>query len=134
MNTKTKRFPKTQYALQLIGPDRLTLNCEKPLAPPGPHEMLLKVEAVGLCFSDLKLLKQFAAHPRKAEVVSGLPKEVVDRIPSYVPGDKPTVFENVLIRTNDNWRLQIHLDTDDANAANIRDDISVEFLGVMEKR
>lgn len=51
-----------------------------------------------------------------------------------VPGDKPTVFENVLVRTNDNWRLQIHLDTDDANAANIRDDISVEFLGVMEKR
>jgi propanediol utilization protein len=51
-----------------------------------------------------------------------------------VPGDKPTVFENVLVRTNDNWLLQIHLDTDDANAANIRDDISVEFLGVMEKR
>jgi len=51
-----------------------------------------------------------------------------------VGGDKPTVFENVLIRTNDNWRLQIHLDTDDANAANIRDDIAVEFLGPMEKR
>jgi propanediol utilization protein len=50
-----------------------------------------------------------------------------------VGGDKPTVFENVLIRTNDNWRLQIHLDTDDANAANIRDDIAVEFLGPMEK-
>jgi propanediol utilization protein len=49
-------------------------------------------------------------------------------------GDKPTVFENVLIRTNDNWKLQIHLDTDDANAANIREDTSVEFLGKMEER
>jgi putative phosphotransacetylase len=51
-----------------------------------------------------------------------------------VGGDKPTVFENVLVRTNDSWRLQIHLDTDDANAANIREDTSVEFLGTMEKR
>lgn len=48
-----------------------------------------------------------------------------------VPGAKSTIFENVLIRTNDNWLLQIHLDTDDANAANIRDDILVEFLGKM---
>jgi putative phosphotransacetylase len=51
-----------------------------------------------------------------------------------IAGDKPTVFENVLIRTNDGWRLQIHLDTDDANAANIREDTSVEFLGKMERQ
>lgn len=48
-----------------------------------------------------------------------------------VSGPKSTTFENVLIRTNDNWRLQIHLDTDDANAANIREDSVVEFLGTM---
>jgi propanediol utilization protein len=48
-----------------------------------------------------------------------------------VAGPKSTVFENVLIRTNDNWRLQIHLDTDDANAADIRTDTHVEFLGKM---
>lgn len=46
-----------------------------------------------------------------------------------VGGDKSTIFEQVLIRTNDNWKLQIHLDTDDANAANIRDAVDVEFLG-----
>jgi len=48
-----------------------------------------------------------------------------------VPGAKSTVFENVLVRTNDNWRLQMHLDTDDANAANIREETVVEFLGRM---
>ncbi len=48
-----------------------------------------------------------------------------------VGGDKSTVFEHVLIRTNDHWRLQIHLDTDDANAANVREDTTVEFLGKM---
>jgi putative phosphotransacetylase len=48
-----------------------------------------------------------------------------------ISGEKSTVFENVLIRTNDNWRLQIHLDTDDANAANVREETFVEFLGKM---
>lgn len=45
-----------------------------------------------------------------------------------ISGEKPTVFENVLIRTNDNWKLQIHLDTDDANAANVRSEMFVEFI------
>ncbi|MEW6196996.1 MAG: phosphate propanoyltransferase [Bacteroidota bacterium] len=48
-----------------------------------------------------------------------------------IEGEKSTVFENVLIRINDNWLLQIHLDTDDANAANVREETCVEFLGRM---
>ena len=48
-----------------------------------------------------------------------------------IGGEKSTVFENVLIRTNDNWKLQIHLDTDDANAANVRSESYVEFIGKM---
>jgi threonine dehydrogenase-like Zn-dependent dehydrogenase len=84
-------LPKTQMAVQLVGPGQLRLNREKPVAAPGPHQVVAKVEAVGLCFSDLKLLKQFADHPRKSEVTSGLAPEVLAQIPSYVPGDKPTV-------------------------------------------
>jgi len=48
-----------------------------------------------------------------------------------IAGEKPTVFENVLVRTNDNWKLQLHLDTDDANAANVRENTFAEFLGKM---
>ena len=48
-----------------------------------------------------------------------------------IGGAKGTIFEDVFIRTNDNWKLQIHLDTDDANAANVREEISVEFIGKM---
>jgi putative phosphotransacetylase len=48
-----------------------------------------------------------------------------------IGGEKPTVFENVLVRTNDNWKIQLHLDTDDANAANVREETLVEFLGKM---
>jgi len=48
-----------------------------------------------------------------------------------VGGIKGTIFENVLIRTDDNWKLQIHLDTDDANAAFLSGETYVEFWGKM---
>jgi putative phosphotransacetylase len=48
-----------------------------------------------------------------------------------IAGVKSTIFENVLIRVNDAWKLQIHLDTDDANAANVRSATEVEFIGKM---
>lgn len=87
----TATIPSTQYAVQLVGPSELKLNTSKEVLRPGPHQVLCKVEAVGLCFSDLKLLKQFAEHPRKSEIVSGLDSSALAGIPSYVPGDKPTV-------------------------------------------
>ncbi len=84
-------FPKTQYAVQLVGPDKLVLNRSKRVLPPGRHQILGRVEAVGLCFSDLKLLKQFSSHVRKSQIVSGIDLNVLKEIPSYVPGDAPTV-------------------------------------------
>ncbi len=66
---------------------------------PGPHQILCRVEVVGLCFSDLKLLKQFSGHVRKSEIVSGIDPKILKDIPSYVPGDAPTVpgHETVVI-------------------------------------
>jgi putative phosphotransacetylase len=49
-----------------------------------------------------------------------------------IAGVKSTIFENVLVRINDNWKLQMHLDTDDANAANVRGEVTAEFLGKMQ--
>jgi len=48
-----------------------------------------------------------------------------------IGGSKPTTFEKVLVRINDSWKLQIHLDTDDSNAADVRGPAFVEFLGKM---
>jgi threonine dehydrogenase-like Zn-dependent dehydrogenase len=58
---------------------------------PNDHQILCKVVVVGLCFSDLKLLKQFAGHVRKSDVISGIDPQVLKENPAYVPGDKPTV-------------------------------------------
>ncbi|MHC4465955.1 MAG: alcohol dehydrogenase catalytic domain-containing protein [Planctomycetota bacterium] len=92
-------LPTTQYAVQLIGPDELVLNKSKEIHQPGPHQILCRVEACGLCFSDLKLLKQFSSHVRKGPISSGIDPNILQEIPSYVPEGKPTVpgHETVVI-------------------------------------
>ncbi len=84
-------IPQTQRAVQLVGPDQLRINEQKPVFRPGPHQVLGRVEVCGLCFSDLKLLKQFSAHARKSEVKAGIDQQALLEMPHYVPGDKPTV-------------------------------------------
>lgn len=80
-----------QVALELTGPGVLTLNAEKPIYPVGPYQALAKVEAVGLCFSDIKLLNQFSEHPRKSAIVAGIDPAVLADFPGYKPNGLPTV-------------------------------------------
>jgi threonine dehydrogenase-like Zn-dependent dehydrogenase len=87
----TDKLPNTQFAVQLTGHDQLKLNTAKPVPTPGPYQVLCQVEAVGLCFSDLKLLKQFDQHVRKSDVISGIDPNVLKEVPSYVPGKIPAV-------------------------------------------
>jgi threonine dehydrogenase-like Zn-dependent dehydrogenase len=84
-------LPETQHAIQFTGPGEVVHNPAKPVHRPGPHQLLVEVEAVGICFSDTKLLHAFTAHPRKSEVLAGLAPEVLAEIPSYTPGDLPLV-------------------------------------------
>lgn len=42
-----------------------------------------------------------------------------DFIKVRLPGVKGSVYERVLVRTKESWKLQLHLDTDDANAAHV---------------
>jgi len=84
-------LPPSQRAVQLVGSDALALNGDKPVVPPGPHQILAEVQAVGLCYSDLKLLKQFSQHVRKSEVTGGISAEALAEMPNYVPGGKPAV-------------------------------------------
>lgn len=87
----TTNLPPRQHAVQLIGKDKLVFNKRKEVFTPGEHQILCRVEAVGLCFSDLKLLKQFSSHVRKGEIISGVDSDILSEIPSYVPNDAPTV-------------------------------------------
>lgn len=86
-----RNIPEKQQALQLVGPDKLIINNEKEVVMPGSRQVLGKVICTNICFSDLKLLKQFSAHPRKSDIIAGISKEALEEIPSYVPNDQPTV-------------------------------------------
>jgi D-arabinose 1-dehydrogenase-like Zn-dependent alcohol dehydrogenase len=85
------KLPVTEYAVQLVGPGQLVLNARKPVVEPGPYEILVKIEAVGLCFSDVKLRNQFSAHPRKGKILSGISPEVLNGFRAYVPDYTPGV-------------------------------------------
>ena len=84
-------FPSTQYAIQFTGKDAVVVNPAKPVDPIGPTQILLKVEACGICFSDTKLLHAFEDHPRKSPVVAGLSADELAQVPSYRPDGQPTV-------------------------------------------
>lgn len=84
-------LPQSQLAVQLVGPDELFFNDSKEMIEPGEHQVVGRVEAVGLCFSDLKLLKQFSDHVRKSEISRGIDPAILKQISSYKPADIPTV-------------------------------------------
>ena len=92
------QVPSTQYAIQIVGKEEFVVNPAKPVDPVGPTQILLEVEACGICFSDTKLLHQFDSHPRKSDVVAGIDLDALKDIPSYhpnqeavTPGHEPVV-------------------------------------------
>lgn len=62
-------LPETYVAWQVFGAgfDNLGKNGKPqtlPLRPPKPNEILLRVDALGLCLSDIKIINQGSGHPR----------------------------------------------------------------------
>ncbi|NLC28989.1 MAG: alcohol dehydrogenase catalytic domain-containing protein, partial [Chloroflexi bacterium] len=82
-----------------------------PMPEPGPDQILVRVDAVGLCFSDVKLIKQGGQHPKLYDrdlsvqptrlgheasfTVITVGENLRDR---YVPGQKlaiqPDIYDN----------------------------------------
>lgn len=50
-----------------------------------------------------------------------------------VLSDRPVIFEDVLVRVNKNYRLNMHIDFDEANACNLREGIKGQILTDEEK-
>ncbi|MDR1387517.1 MAG: alcohol dehydrogenase catalytic domain-containing protein [Propionibacteriaceae bacterium] len=85
----TDHIPTTQRAVVFTGPDQIEIDPAKPLPPLGPTQLLLRMEACGICFSDTKLLHAFSQHPRKSQAVGGLTPAELATVAGYAPGDRP---------------------------------------------
>lgn len=51
-----------------------------------------------------------------------------DMVQVRVGGDRGVIFENVLVRVRDDFALEMHVDTDEANAALLRNGVEVEII------
>lgn len=51
-----------------------------------------------------------------------------DRVKIRVSGDRGLIFENVLIRVNEKYALEMHVDVDEGNAASIKNYDKVELI------
>lgn len=87
----TAQFPTTQHAIQIVGVDQVAVNPAMPVPEIGPTQLLLQVEACGICYSDTKLMHAFDRHPRKSEVLGGIDLGELAKIPGYRPGSQPIV-------------------------------------------
>ncbi|MDT8899685.1 phosphate propanoyltransferase [Anaeroselena agilis] len=53
-----------------------------------------------------------------------------DRVSLEVPGQRSVCFRNVLVRSGAGFRLEFHVDTDEANAAGLKNGDLVSLVGV----
>jgi len=81
----------TQYAIQITAKDTVEINPAMEIPEVGDHQILLEIEACGICFSDTKLMHAFANHPRKTPLQAGLTEAELAKIPTYRPGAEPIV-------------------------------------------
>jgi putative phosphotransacetylase len=57
-----------------------------------------------------------------------------DLVQVEVLGEKGLIFNNVQVRVKDSFRLELHLDTDDANASGITTGARARILGKQKQQ
>src|SRR5512135_3688646 len=93
-------LPASQWVWPLYGAGLEQLGLagapiERPLELPGPDELLARVDAAGLCFSDAKVIQLGAQHPR----LGGRDLAVHP----VVPGHEASI---TVVAVSERWRRQ----------------------------
>jgi len=111
--------------------DAIQLGIDAPVRRSGDHEGTPGAVLVGprgvvrLERGVIVVQRHIHCSPEEAEALGIRDGELV-RV--RAPGQKAVVFENVLVRVSPNFRLEFHVDTDEANAAELTCHSLVELL------
>jgi propanediol utilization protein len=122
---------RTYTQVEISGTDAVRLGIDPPIRRSGdlagsePITLVGPVGTVRLSEGAIRAMRHIHMTERDAEI-----HRVKDGDPVRVrfPGPAALVLENVLIRVSKSALLELHLDTDNANAADVRPPMTVEIL------
>ena len=124
--------PFREYTqIELSRTDGVALGIDPPVRKSGdlkgsePIVLVGPAGAVSLKEGAICANRHVHTNPKNAERL-GVKDDAIVKV--RVPGIRAITFENVQIRVSDKFFLQMHLDTDDANAAGIKCGESVELV------
>ena len=115
--------PKTQ--IEISKTDAMILGIKPPVRDSGKLEGSAGITLVGpkgrleLKEGCILAKRHVHFHPGQAKEFGILDGEYV-RVRSGIGGDRELVFEKVLCRISDQFQLEFHLDTDEANACGVK--------------
>lgn len=123
--------PLREYTqVELARTDGVLLGLDLPVRESGELSGSSAVVLVGP--KDAVSLKEGAIRPTRhlhasEEEAAALGLTHGDSVSVRIPGKKAVVFENVTVKVSPSFRLEMHLDTDDANAADVCCDMLAEI-------
>lgn len=123
---------RTRTQVEISGTDGYHLGIEPPVRDSGNLEETPGIVLVGpvgaVTLKEGVILAATHIHmsPGDAKMLN---LKNGDRVQVLVDGERDLIFNNVLIRVDDNFITEMHVDTDEANAAVIEDGNCVTIIG-----
>ena len=95
-----QRIPQTMTAAVYKGQSIVAVE-EVPIPEIGPGEILVRVEACGICHTDLKKIEYNLLSPPRiyGHETAGIVVRVGDQVRGFVPGDRVVVFHHIPCRS-----------------------------------
>jgi putative phosphotransacetylase len=129
--------PRSETQVEISGTDQFILGVNAPVRESGMLDDTSEIELLGPEGS-LTLEKGVIRAWRHIHMTPGDGRkfnvENREKVNVRLIGDRTTILENVLIRITDTSALEMHIDTDEANAAGIELESKGEVLRRIEKK
>lgn len=124
--------PNRDYTqIELARTDAVRLGIDPPIRSSGDLKGSSPILLVGPAGSihleegAIRSTRHIHMSPAEAERLKIKPDDILK---TRVPGERALIFENVFLKIKEGVLLQLHIDTDDANAAGLRGGETVEII------